>query len=185
MKRIIYIILGAVMLSLFASCKKDVVRGTQTPKNVANVEGLGKIGSMAKYYDFKEKFLPCWDYGFSEPEDFGRWCIGEKGFLIFQVRKNATVTLKLEFAAFISDNHKENKIRMVSSGKECGEITLTGDSTIYLNLEGEHISRNNSIDLELFPLNPISEKELGLTDDDTKIGFGLKSATLWAYYPVE
>lgn len=185
MKKLIYYLFGFLILSTFTSCKKEVIRGTQIPKNVANVEGLGKIGSMVKYYDFRDKFLACWDYGFSEAEDFGRWCVGEKGFLIFQVRKNATVTLKIDFAAFVSDKHRENRIKVSANGIDCGEIVLTEDKTVYLNFDQRHITKNNAVELELTPLNPISPKELGINNSEEKIGFGLKSVTLWAYYPVE
>lgn len=185
MKKIVYIFLGFIILSAIPSCKKEVIRGTQIPKNVAKVEGLGKIGSMVKYYDFRDKFLACWDYGFSEAEDFGRWCVGEKGFLIFQVRKNATVTLKIDFAAFVSDKHRENRIKVSANGIDCGEIVLTEDKTVYLNFDQRHITKNNAVELELTPLNPISPKELGINNSEKKIGFGLKSVTLWAFYPVE
>lgn len=185
MKKIVYIFLGFIILSAIPSCKKEVIRGTQIPKNVAKVEGLGKIGSMVKYYDFRDKFLACWDYGFSEAEDFGRWCVGEKGFLIFQVRKNATVTLKIDFAAFVSDKHRENRIKVSANGIDCGEIVLTEDKTVYLNFDQRHITKNNAVELELTPLNPISPKELGINNSKEKIGFGLKSVTLWAFYPVE
>ena len=185
MKKIVYIFLGFIILSAIPSCKKEVIRGTQIPKNVAKVEGLGKIGSMVKYYDFRDKFLACWDYGFSEAEDFGRWCVGEKGFLIFQVRKNATVTLKIDFAAFVSDKHRENRIKVSANGIDCGEIVLTEDKTVYLNFDQRHITKNNAVELELIPLNPISPKELEINNSEEKIGFGLKSVTLWAFYPVE
>lgn len=185
MKKIVYIFLGFIILSAIPSCKKEVIRGTQIPKNVANVEGLGKIGSMVKYYDFRDKFLACWDYGFSEAEDFGRWCVGEKGFLIFQVRKNATVTLKIDFAAFVSDKHRENRIKVSANGIYCGEIVLTEDKTVYLNFDQRHITKNNAIELDLIPLNPILSKELGTDDSEKKIGFGVKSITLWAFSPVE
>ena len=92
MKKITYIILAFLLVSVFSSCKKEVIRGTQTPKNVIEVEGVGKIGQMAKHYDFREKFLPCWDYGFSDNEDFGRWCVGEKGFLIFKKEVKTDLT---------------------------------------------------------------------------------------------
>ena len=185
MKKLIYYLFGFLILSTFTSCKKEVIRGTQIPKNVANVEGLGKIGSMVKYYDFRDKFLACWDYGFSEAKEFGRWCVREKGFLIFQVRKNATVTLKIDFVAFVSDSHKENRIKVSTNGLDCGEIVLTEDKTVYLNFDQRHITKNNAIELELIPSNSISPKELGINDSEEKIGFGLKSVTLWAYYPVE
>lgn len=185
MKKLIYYLFGFLILSTFTSCKKEVIRGTQIPQNVANVEGLGKIGSMVKYYDFRDKFLACWGYGFSEAEDFGRWCVGEKGFLIFQVRKNATVTLKIDFAAFVSDKHRENRIKVSANGIDCGEIVLTEDKTVYLNFDQRHITKNNAVELELIPLNPISPKELGINNSEGKIGFGLKSVTLWAFYPVE
>ena len=185
MKKLIYYLFGFLILSTFTSCKKEVIRGTQIPKNVANVEGLGKIGSMVKYYDFRDKFLACWDYGFSDAKEFGRWCVGEKGFLIFQVRKNATVTLKIDFAAFVSDSNKENRIKVSTNGLDCGEIVLTEDKTVYLNFDQRHITKNNAIELELIPSNSISPKELGINDSEEKIGFGLKSVTLWAYYPVE
>lgn len=185
MKKLIYYLFGFLILSTFTSCKKEVIRGTQIPKNVAKVERLGKIGSMVKYYDFRDKFLACWDYGFSEAEDFGRWCVGEKGFLIFQVRKNATVTLKIDFAAFVSDKHRENIIKVSANGIDCGEIVLTEDKTVYLNFDQRHITKNNAIELDLIPLNPILSKELGTDDPEKKIGFGVKSITLWAYYPVK
>lgn len=189
MKKIIFILLGFGMLLNFSSCEKDVVRGTQTPKNVGKVKGLGRIGTMVKHYDFSEKFLPCWDYGFSDNEDFGRWCVIDeeknKGFLIFQVRKNATVTLKLDFRAFVSENHPADSIRIATNGVECGTVVLTEDKTVYLNLESQHINSNNAIELDMFPLNAKSPKELGINEDTRKIGFGLKSVTLWAYYPVE
>lgn len=185
MKKLIYYLFGFLILSTFTSCKKEVIRGTQIPKNVANVEGLGKIGSMVKYYDFRDKFLACWDYGFSDAKEFGRWCVGEKGFLIFQVRKNATVTLKIDFAAFVSDSNKENRIKVSTNGLDCGEIVLTEDKTVYLNFDQRHITKNNAIELELIPSNSISPKELGINDSEEKIGFGLRSVTLWAYYPVE
>lgn len=185
MKKLIYYLFGFLILSTFTSCKKEVIRGTQIPKNVANVEGLGKIGSMVKRYDFRDKFLACWDYGFSEAKEFGRWSVGEKGFLIFQVRKNATVTLKIDFVAFVSDSHKENRIKVSTNGLDCGEIVLTEDKTVYLNFDQRHITKNNAVELELTPLNPISPKELGINNSEEKIGFGLKSVTLWAFYPVE
>jgi len=185
MKKTIFIILGVVMLSLLSSCEVSDIRGTQVPKNVIEVEGIGKIGQMTKFYDFSEKFIPCWDYGFSENEDFGRWCMGEKGFMIFHVRKNASVTLRLDMVAFLYGDHKENRIRAVASGVDCGEIILTGDQTVFLNLDSRHISSNNAVELELFPLNAKSPQELGMNEDARKIGFGLSSVTLWAYYPVE
>lgn len=185
MKKITYIILAFLLVSVFSSCKKEVIRGTQTPKNVIEVEGGGKIGQMAKHYDFREKFLPCWDYGFSDNEDFGRWCVGEKGFLIFQVRKNASVTLRLDFVAFVSDNHKADSIRISTNGVECGEFVITENKPVFLNLDSRHITKNNAIELELFPLNPKTPKELGINEDIRKIGFGLRSVTLWGYYPVE
>lgn len=184
MRKSLFILFGFIILFNFTSCKDNVIRGTQISKNVIETKD-GKIGQMAKFYDFSEKFLPCWDYGFSDNEDFGRWCVGEKGFMIFQVRKDATVTLKLDLLAYVSENHKENRIRVVASGVDCGEIVLTENKTVYLNLDGRHISINNAVELELIPLNPISPQELGQSEDPRKIGFGLKSATLWAYYPVE
>lgn len=185
MKKFIFILLGFAMLLNFSSCEKDVVRGAHTPKNVGKVKGLGRIGTMVKHYDFTEKFLPCWDYGFSDNESFGRWCVGEKGFLIFQVRKNATVTLKLDFVAFVSENHPADSIRIATNGVECGTVVLTGNKTVYLNLESQHINSNNAIELEMFPLNAKSPQDLGINEDIRKIGFGLRSVTLWAYYPVE
>lgn len=184
MKKSIYLLLGFVLLSIFTSCKKDVVRGTQIPKNVIEVDG-GKIGQMVKFYDFRDKFMPCWDYGFSDNEEFGRWCVGEKGFMIFQVRKNANVTLRLDLVSFTFENHPENRIRAVANGVDCGEFVLTDNKTVFLNLDARHISVNNAVELELFPLNPVSPQELGLSEDTRKIGFGLSSVTLWAYYPVE
>lgn len=184
MRKSLFILFGFIILFNFTSCKEEVIRGTQIPKNVIETKD-GKIGQMAKFYDFSEKFLPCWDYGFSDNEEIGRWCVGEKGFMIFQVRKNANVTLRLDFLAFVSDNHKENRIRAVASGVDCGEIVLTGNETVFLNLDSRHITSNNAVELELFPLNPMSPQELGLNEDPRKIGFGLKSVTLWAYYPVE
>ena len=185
MKKITYFLLVSLLLSVVTSCKKEVIRGTQTPKNVIEIEGGRKIGQMAKHYDFREKFLPCWDYGFSDNEDFGRWCVGEKGFLIFQVRKNATVTLRLDFVPFITDNHKADSVRIATNGVECGEFVITENKTICLNLDSRHITNNNAIELELFPLNPKSPQELGISEDSRKIGFGLRTVTLWAYYPVE
>lgn len=185
MKKIIFYLLGIAMTSIFSSCEKEVIRGTQTPKNVIEVPKVGKIGQMTKYYDFSDRFLSCWDYGFSCNEAFGRWCIGEKGVLIFQVRKNATVTMKLDFVAFIADSHKECKVKLVASGVDCGEYVLTENKSVFLNLDSRHITKDNAIELDLIPLNPVSPKELGMSDDERKIGFGLKSITLWAYYPVE
>lgn len=185
MRKSIFLLLAFATLSIFTSCKKDVVRGTQVPKDVIEVEGVGKIGRMAKFYDFSKEFLACWDEGFTDREDFGRWCVGEKGFLVFQVRKNAAVTMRLDLVAFITDSHKENRIRVVTNGVECGEIVLTESKPVFLNLNEEHITSNNTIELELYPVNAKSPQELGISEDTRKIGFGLRSITLWAYYPVE
>ncbi len=181
----VLLFLCIILCPLLTSCKKEIVRGTQVPKNVINVDGVGKIGQMAKFYNFSDRYLSCWGDGFDVNEDWGRWCTKENAFMIFQVRKDAEITLRLDFKAFVSDNHKENKFKITVKGIDCGEYTITKDEAIFLNLDSRYISNHNILEMKIFPLNPASPLELGINGDGRKIGFGMKSVTLWAYYPVE
>jgi hypothetical protein len=118
--------------------------------------------------------------GFSDPEEFGCWTVGETAnlqFLLPSVGETDSPYIDLELVAFVNANHPS--LRCVFNID--GEITKT---EIFSTPESHRIvsiplpNARNVVDVEIELDSPVSPASLGMSSDDRVLGLYLKKITL-------
>lgn len=119
----------------------------------------------------------------SKPEDWGTWTEGHRVVLSLPLDRAPTTSLELTVAAkafLIPGSHPNLRAWVV-----CGSTILTewvldsaGIQELNLRIPAELITRNNPFTVAFHILNPVSPKELGLSEDDRPLGLGFQCVRL-------
>jgi Methyltransferase FkbM domain len=126
--------------------------------------------------------------GWSSPEEFGVWSDGNKaaiGFrLQFKERKAGDLLLTIEGQAFVSPKHPHVAIEVFANGSKLGGWPLSFGVKV-----GELVTRvpralvpeDGNVTITFIIKDPVSPKELGLSDDYRRLGLALRKMSLgWA-----
>ena len=169
-----------VKYSLAPMFRKQQQRILQLEDQVANMSiSLNKVLQLHIVrrnilIDFKEPIPSSVEVeGLSGIEGFGRWSDGEKVSISFRRLFRKSLNVKLTAAAFGPNVDQDFTVTI---GKETKSFRLTGvNSTI--SLDFRNIDINDRSLLFTIP-QPISPKELGISEDTRRLGMAMDKLTI-------
>lgn len=131
-------------------------------------------------YDFvKEDII---NYGLSIKENWGRWSDGEYVTLKLPMPySNRKVELKFDVFPYLSEQRTEQNCQCFINGQEITtwHFKIGKGPNLKIVLDKDK-NIDSWLDLRFIINNPVSQKELGINNDDRKLGIGFKSITVSA-----
>lgn len=136
---------------------------------------------LDKTYNFNRDRIYIKTNGVANPEHWGRWTIEEKVDIIFYspVKKDLEVTFNVN--PFLPEKMENQRIDVYSRGEKLATWNYRLENPFpntTIVVKKELIKNNGKVNLEFLIKSPISPKELGLSDDNRKLGLGFKSVTI-------
>ena len=133
----------------------------------------GKRISFAKGTGNADLFLlDSWGH----PEDWGVWTIGGMARIILPIPEGAS-KINLVLDAFVSGKHPRQDFELLGAGTPKSYQLIKSQGNAVDILVPQAAKDAGYIEIGLKVINPISPKDLGLSDDDRHLGVGLVSAT--------
>jgi len=134
--------------------------------------------ALDKMIDFSNRNTQCFltkDWG--QNEDWGVWSTGSNPQLALLMPRDTPKTLTLDVRAFINSQHPRQQVNITINGALQKTVTLSKlvNNQIELSIPPNTYGKE-WINLGFSLPQAISPKELGMGEDNRKLGIGLKSA---------
>jgi hypothetical protein len=113
--------------------------------------------------------------GWAAPEKWGVWSDGALATLVFRVQPAGDYSLTAELLPFAVRKRPEQAVRIKANGKLVweGKLASPADIPIPLHVDNDLVAR---VDFEI--ANPASPRELGISNDERKLGVELVALKL-------
>lgn len=145
------------------------------------ISGIGgyfcthKALSTNYVYNFNRKYNNIKISGLSSVENWGRWSDGDEVKLTFYSPVKDNINAKFNIKPFLNDKINKRKIEIYYKENLIGlwnfELDKDLQDTI-VYIPKECIKKNGKVKLKFKIENPVSPKELGLSEDGRKLGIG-------------
>lgn len=156
-------------------CSRLYIEGIPYNKIVSRMSKyLGQFFGM-NYFSFAEDVnIEC--YGLSEIENWGRWSDGDSIFFRLQTTKQTeNVSVDINVKPFVCENKPQQKCKIFCNGYEIKEMVIVESQTISLTVPNDN---SGNLDFVFEFDNTLSPKELGLSEDNRKLGLGFIDAII-------
>jgi len=131
------------------------------------------------YFNSSGKGLPTLLGGWSSPENWGVWTKDKEANLLLPSPEHGEKYLILNVRALITDAHPVQIVSVFLNGVFQRKFSLTKGEGNLIDIDLSLLPPSkNRFTVELKIDNPMSPKELGLSEDFRKLGIGLVSAEL-------
>ena len=159
------------------SCPMIEKKGMEYNETVFNIKKCLGYCFCNDYYSFEfDKDIIC--SGLSNIEPFGRWSDGEVTFFRLQTNsKQKKVSIKMNVVPFINDLRKTQHVKIICNGNEISEAVFDNSNQQTINLIVPNDNDGN-LDFVFEFDNPVSPKELGLSNDERKLSLGFIDAVI-------
>jgi len=115
--------------------------------------------------------------GFSRPEGGHTWTNSEEASIdipLPKVSENEFFTVSLEGGPFVAKKIKKQDVSVFVNDEFVKEFTMTGNGVYKFNLPYGLQGQNNVANIKFKISNPISPKELKISEDVRKLGMGVR-----------
>ena len=133
--------------------------------------------AIGKSIDFGNRNTQCFlRDGWGQNEDWGVWSIGKETLLALFMPSGTPKILTLDVRAFINNQHPSQQVNISINGLFLKTVTLSAfdGNKIELNLPPSTYGKE-WIEIGFSLPQAVSPKELGMGEDNRKLGIGLKS----------
>jgi hypothetical protein len=116
--------------------------------------------------------------GFSQLQEWGVWSVGNNSDIYLHLQEGTTASKISMNAKSLVQNNQPAVVKILVNDAAVGECNLNQDLS---NCEVNSIidfKQKGIVKISFQPLNPISYRELGLSDDGTEFGIGINSLEL-------
>jgi hypothetical protein len=116
--------------------------------------------------------------GFSQLQEWGVWSVGNNSDIYLHLQEGTTASKISMNAKSLVQNNQPAVVKILVNDTAVGECNLNEDLS---NCEVNNIidfKQKGIVKISFQPLNPISYRELGLSDDGTEFGIGINSLEL-------
>jgi hypothetical protein len=116
--------------------------------------------------------------GFSQLQEWGVWSVGNNSDIYLHLQEGTTASKISMNAKSLVQNNQPAVVKILVNDTAVGECNLNEDLS---NCEVNNIidfKQKGIVKISFQPLNPISYRELGLSDDGTEFGIGINSLVL-------
>ena len=124
-------------------------------------------------------------HGWSTPEEWGVWTDGSKAGIGFRPRfkeRNAgDLLLLIEGQAFVSPKHPSLAIEVLANGSKLGVWQLVAGveaGELVAKVPRALVPDDGNLRITFIIKDSVSPKELGISDDSRRLGFGLRKLSL-------
>lgn len=118
--------------------------------------------------------------GWSQPEEFGTWTVGERANLRLQINISETpVVIRMRYVPFLAPNHRSQAVSLYCNGKLLTKWADNGETwremcrEVLIPCPDESDDDDLLLSFEIH--NPKSPKDINLTNDERKLGLALIS----------
>jgi hypothetical protein len=133
-----------------------------------------KVGQTVDFGEKGASTMYVWN-GWAQPEPWGTWSDGPVASLVMNPDKRVPSRVTLQVQGFVTPGPVQAAV--VINDKKVGDIVLTSakpSGQFSFDIPAEALA-DGSIKLDLLITNPQSPKDIGMSNDDRKLGIGLYS----------
>lgn len=163
--------------SLDALKKQLVSLGYVTAKNGELLIDRGASLSLTVDWQDRHKYIK---EGWSEPESWGGiWSNGQKAVIELPISEHVT-SIQINARAFVTPKNPSQIVQVSVNGIPQSQVTLGqfNDNEFFIPIPQSERGKKTIVLGFVFP-NAASPKQLGLNDDDRKLGIGLKTMVFY------